>query len=225
MRRTPRPGRSAPDARRDDRPGGSRASQRPCWNGQRGRPTLFVELQLKPDLLQGASNLPPHGHRLASGGRTTRSARSPSARRNARECALPLTRNRQSCSVAEPTPTQNGTSSSRSQSSDSSIEASALASPASSTVATFSPIACGSAESKSETRSPNGAPPDVRPTAQISSPPHSTQPMSAKRCASVRSTSSPTSAGVSRPATALGARRPSGRPACSAVSLRHGPEL
>ena len=86
---------------------------------------------------------------------------------------------------------QNGTSSSRSQLSDSSVEDSAGASsPAPSNAATSSPIACRSAGSKSETRSPYGAPPDVKPTAQISSPPQSTQPLSAKRCASVRSTSS-----------------------------------
>jgi hypothetical protein len=54
-----------------------------------------------------------------------------------------------------------------------------------------SPIACRSAGSKSESRSPKGAPPDVKPTAQISSPPHSTQPSSAKRCTSVRSASLP----------------------------------
>ncbi len=86
---------------------------------------------------------------------------------------------------------QNGQSPSRGQSSDSSTDDSVVASRASSAAAMSSPIACRSAGSNSGTRSPKGAPPDVKPTAQISSPPHSTQPSSAKRCTSVRSASSP----------------------------------
>ena len=101
-------------------------------------------------------------------------------------------------------------SSSRSQSVDSSIEGCGVASrPAFSSAVTSSPIASRSSRSKSQTRSPYGAPPDVKPATQISSPPHSIQSLSASRCASLCSSCSP------RP------RRP-GAPPARALALGHG---
>jgi hypothetical protein len=49
MRRTPRPGRSAPDARRGDRRRLWRPVAPRARSGQRSRPALLIEFQLKPE--------------------------------------------------------------------------------------------------------------------------------------------------------------------------------
>ena len=196
-----------------------------AWSSQRMRPSRTPPLACPGARSRFPQAPPPALRRRSCGCRGWRPARF--AGRPGRSCPVVGRRSNDSgpwsggslpCPVRDPVRSwpagrfsvygahrvQNGISSSRSQSLDSSIEGCGVESrPAACSAATSSPIASRSSRSKSQTRSPYGAPPDVKPTAQISSPPHSIQSLSASRCASVCSSCSPSRC---RPRVATGGR-------------------